>query len=297
MQNQIFSPPCGDLLPSKQDVLPWSPSVDLEVSKKVTNQILYDSNFNIIRNDIFLSRLDWMHLIVGEEGSGKTRTAVYDCLRIDPKFSSQSKDLPQVIFSVTQLKEFIDLWRENDFYQRRGVAILFDEANKLFSAKKTLSKDGMEIEELLTQIRAEFGFFMVANFQSFRQPQSYVRNDRVKSLCRTSLVFDKNELRHKTGIPRYYNRPLIKEIKKLPDGRISWPKRPNFIHEIPKENPVLYEQINNKKYDFLVETENYKMGKRLNERKKDKLLLDLQISKMDGDLEKENKIRKLIDEL
>lgn len=292
--------------PVVQEVYPeprgewWSPDVNVEVVKKKSGRELRLTNFNIIRNDIHKAKLDWVQMGVGPEGTGKTWVGIRDCVEIDAKFLRQSKDLPQVPFSFKEIKYFLEEWRSNNFYQRRGVALLPDEGQALLSSRNALSKESKELVTILTQIRAEYGFFVHINYQSQRLADSWLRNDRAKSIARTYFTFDPVNQVHVVGNVWYYNKQLMNRITK--DGKtgaIVWPVHPSYRDTFEpgqKEHLEIYNLINEKKYAHYTSAETEKKAKSVREQRKLYLNSRLTVAKLDENAEEVEKIRKQLKE-
>lgn len=281
--------------------VPWSPTVQVERAQTMSALNVWKSNFNIIRNDIHIGKLDWVQMGVGPEGTGKTWVGIRDCCELDTKFLKQSKDLPQVPFTLKEVKDFLELWRTSDFYQRRGVALLIDEGAALISSRNALTKESKELVTLMTQIRAEFGFFIHINYQSQRLADSWLRNDRAKSIARTYFTFSPLEQVHRVGNVLYYNKRLMEKIKKdSQTGQILWPARPSFRSSFEpgaREHVEVYNLINEKKYAHYTSSETEKKAKTVREGRVNQLLASLTIAKLDGDEERSKKVKLQLKEL
>lgn len=286
----MFSPKVGNqLFPPMGFRAPWSPELLEEKLFQLSPEEIYKRNKQIQRNDILDQNLDWIHLNFGAEGTGKTSLGIQDILEIDPKFAAQGKDLPQVIFSLKQFKAMIGIWRSESFYEgRRGVGLLFDEGNLVANARKVLSKESIEFTNLLTQIRAEFGFYPVFNFQSYRFAETYLKNDRCKSASRCRLIFDRRTKRHIAGQADFYNAPMVRKIKKnVSNNQIEFPEKALFIKKFIPATPFdLWKAVNQKKYDNLLEREEEVKNKTTLEKQTARLERKIMGAKLDNDEEK-----------
>jgi hypothetical protein len=290
-----------ETFPVRPERVPWSPNPTIEAVKRVSNADVYDKNFNIIRNDIHIGKLDWVQMGIGPEGTGKTWVGIRDCCEIDPQFLKQSKDLPQVPFTLEEVKQFLELWRTNDFYKRRGVGLLIDEGAALLSSRSASSKESKELVTLLTQIRAEFGFFIHINYQSQRLADSWLRNDRAKSIAKTYFSFDYKDQVHRVGNVHYYNKKQMEKIKKdQSSGQITWPAFPSFRSTFEpgdKRFVDIYNLVNEKKYAHYTSAETEKKTKNARAGRVNDLLGRLQLAKIDADVDKQRKIRAQLKEL
>jgi len=288
------------VFPPKDFQVPWSYELKEEQVARVSPDLLWKSNTQIIKNNIHNRNLDSVHLTFGEEGTGKTSLSIQEAVEIDPQFANQNlADLPQVPFSVKQFKEFIEEKRSDNFYEgRRGVAILFDEGNLVANARKALTKENIEFTSLLTQMRAEFGFFAIFNFQSFRFAETYLKNDRCRSASRCFFRFDRNKMELVSGQAHYYNKPLIRQIKKnTSTGQIEFPSKSLFTRSFKTAHPFkLWKAINEKKYLHLLDMEEQTKTKSTRERRISRLNTLIMVEKLEAEPNKE-KIKTLTDEL
>lgn len=296
----MYSPYTYDVKLRPGARVPWSPDVVQGESKAISNEDIRKKNFEIILNDIHKGQMDWVQMGVGGEGTGKTWVGMRDCAEVDRKFFQQPKDLPQVPFSPQQIKDFIELHRADSFYNgRRGVAILIDEGAAVMSSRSAMTRESRELLTLLTQIRAEFGFFIHINYQSQRLADSWLRNDRAKSLARTYFTFNRMTQTHEVGNVLYYNKTLMNKIRKNPTtGQIEFPASPSFVSKFtPGFEVDFYNRVNQKKYEFYSSAESDKKAKSAKERKINKLTASLTLAKIENDVEKVDKLRKQLREL
>lgn len=83
---------------------------------------------------------NWLAVICGPTGTGKTYTAIRVCEMVDPKF-----DVDRVAFSTQQLLDLFDCCGRRDI-------ILFDEANA-WNARTSNSKENVEFSKILAMLR------------------------------------------------------------------------------------------------------------------------------------------------
>lgn len=297
--SELWSPPSGERYPLGGEVLPWSPDLVIEKDLKLSEKQVWEKNFQVAFNDIHRGKQDIFQLNVGEEGSGKTKYSVRDAAFMDSRFLKQSDDLPNVPYTFEQFGELRDLFNTDNNYQRRGVAVLFDEANLLLNSKRSRSKETMAVVDIFTQVRAKFGYYVQMNFQSFRMPESYVRNDRAKICRRTKVIFSKSKGIHVPAKADYFVRKKMKKIyKDSKSGAIVFPASPDFSFGMDFSlNHRIYDLIEEKKAKALEELSSKKAGKALSVVRKERLLLDYQLAKIDGEEEKMKMIKMELEKL
>lgn len=270
----------------------FSPDVKITSYASMSARQIYEANFTIIKNDIHNQQLDWFHWNVGDLGTGKTWLSIRDSTEIDPKFLNQSKDLPQCPFNQGEVSYLQELCRKDNYYQRRGVAMLWDEGQQMLSARRSRSKESADLVDILTSIRQEYGFFIVANYQSVRLADVYVRTDRAKSLSRTMFTFDRRTMGHTVGNAYYYNKELLKQIKPDVNTRqIIWPDRPSFDYGFtPGEERFLkiYKLLSEKKYAAYTSKEAVKKVKTQTEARYVEAKAKLEEARLNKDVEKQD---------
>lgn len=252
-----------DLFPGTKEFperVPYSPHIDLydelkreDVKRAKPN--LFVSNFNFIKKNLIFNRvkIDWMHLMVGMEGTGKSNCGIRDCTFIDDGFLKQDlKILPQCIYSKRDLDYFLDLVkRKVPPYDRRGTALFFDEAHTFFFGKDSLTKESREMQKFLMGARAQYGFFYLLGMQYFQDFNTYIRNSRGRSLGRTHWEIDRKTLLLDVGYVEYYSREKFLQIKMDTQRRLPvWPSS-DFTGRFPKAPDVIDIPLSLKKVDFL----------------------------------------------
>jgi ABC-type dipeptide/oligopeptide/nickel transport system ATPase component len=98
-----------------------------------------------VRERLGSENRNWMALIIGETGSGKSYTAMSLAQEIDPSFP---EDARRVYFSVTQLVNDI---RDNKV--TKGMVVILDETGVTFSNRKWWSQENRNFGFLLQAIR------------------------------------------------------------------------------------------------------------------------------------------------
>lgn len=157
-----------------------------------------------IRDIINQKDYDWIHVIEGDEGVGKTSLAWSMCKKVDPKFDGEKNS----IFNHKQLVDIV----ENSY---PGMAVNIDEGALVFFSRDTMSKTNKASIKLMTGIRT-FNLFITIPIPQFQLLDKYIREHRVKSVARIPY----------RGWAWFYSRRTVRMIrpdKKRP-GHVIWPE-------------------------------------------------------------------------
>lgn len=254
----------GDLFPGTKEFperVPYSPRIELYEELKrgdltKPKQNLFKSNFGIIKRNLLYNpkvKMDWMHLIVGMEGTGKSNCGIRDSAFVDDYFLKQDlKILPQCIYSKRDLDYLLDLVKKKDsFYDRRGITLFFDEAHSFFFGKDSLTKESRAMQKFLMGARSQFPFFYVLVMQYFQDFNTYIRNSRGRSLAETFWVFDTKTSFFSAGYVNYYSKNKFDQIKIDTQTRKPIMPTPDFSGKFPKAPEFIDLPLSLKKLDFL----------------------------------------------
>jgi excisionase family DNA binding protein len=176
-------------------------------------------NLDGIKNLINNRDYDWVHLIIGGEGIGKSTLGLELCKYIDPKFCDW-----KIVFDLKQFKSAV-------MRAAKGSAIMIDEGALMLFSREALVTDVREAIKLFSAIR-EYNLFICINVPNFFIIDKYIREHRVKSVTR--IV--------KRGWFHFYSKSrtsLIHRDKKKPN-RIIYPT-PNFRAHFPRLNGNLWD--------------------------------------------------------
>jgi hypothetical protein len=162
-----------------------------------------EKSLDSIHNIINQKDYDWIHVIEGPEGVGKTSLAWSMCKRIDPKFDGEKNS----IFNHEQLLEIV----KNSY---PGMAVNIDEGALVFFSRDTMSNTNKASIKLMTGIRT-FNLFITIPIPQFQLLDKYIREHRVKSASRIPI----------RGWAWFYCKRTLNLIRpdKKRRGRIIWP--------------------------------------------------------------------------
>lgn len=128
---------------------------------------------------------NFLCLISGEVGSGKSLSAISICLAIDPSFN-----IDRVVFTADELMQLIN---SGTLPKKKGLAILFDDAGVSLSSRRWMEKNNVLINFLIQTFRHQ-GFVLFFTCPHLQFLDSNVRKmfngefetagiDRKKKLC------------------------------------------------------------------------------------------------------------------
>lgn len=170
-----------------------------------------EKNFIKLRGLLKEKDLDWLHICIGYEGSGKSSLAMHLCRMVDPTFN-----VDRIVFSAEDFKKAVIKSKPNQ-------AILVDEGALAFFSRDAMKSDVRESIKLLTFCR-QYNLFICICSPSFFIIDQYIRQHRVKSVSRIL----------KRGRFALYNYKKIKKIYRDKfTGKIYYPK-PNLKDSFPK---------------------------------------------------------------
>lgn len=221
--------------------------------QKEKQNLGYDEHFQFIKSNLLFnkSQLDWVHIIVGAEGTGKSNCAIRDCAWIDDKFLKQTKDLPQVIYTKRDFDRFIELLKTDSKYEgRRGISVLLDEAHTMFYSLDALKRENRDNKKFMMKARGQYSLFYCMNIQYIKDFDTYIRNQRARSLGKCYWKIDQGGM-IKQGFVDYYSHKKLLQIKmNLQTRRPEFPMR-SFGTSFPKADPKIWDLITEKKLDWL----------------------------------------------
>lgn len=124
-----------------------------------------------VREIITTKDYDWLHVIVGPEGIGKTSLGWSMCKHIDPDFNGHD----DAVFSYKELVDAVDGYT--------GKAILIDEGAMVFYSRESMNSVNKKAIKLMTAIRTK-NLFIVICIPNFWILDKYIREHRVKTVSR-----------------------------------------------------------------------------------------------------------------
>ena len=189
---------------------------------------IYKVNLGKIRTIIVEKDFDWLHLIIGKEGIGKTTLAIWTCLAIDPTFNAT-----RIVRDLEELKRVVR-------NSKQGQAILIDEGALFFFAGDAMTREVKETIKLFTAIRT-YNLFICICVPNYYDIVSRIRDHRVKSGCRVV----------KRGWFWAYSRPSLNRIKRdKKHNREIFPE-PDFRESFPKYEGKIWNNYIRKKQEIM----------------------------------------------
>lgn len=164
-------------------------------------------NLDGIRNLVLKKDMDWLIVVEGMEGVGKTTLALKMCRYFDPKFN-----IKKVCFNLEQFKDAV---RTSKF----GDAINIDEGALMCFTRDAMKGEVKEFIRLMTAIR-QYRLLIVICIPDFYLLDKYIREWRIKSLIKVKsrgrfFFFSKNRIKqirmNKRKTKRIYPTPDFKE--------------------------------------------------------------------------------------
>lgn len=183
---------------------------------------ILSKNLDIIKYLITKKDYDWLHVVTGVEGTGKSTLATQICNYIDPSFF----DKDNVITNIIELKS---CFRNST----KGNAILIDEGAPMFFSRDSMKKETKEATQLLRGLRGKNCFICIC-MPDFFALDKYVREHRVGSLSRVvkrgrAWFYSKSKINH------MINQSHSVFTKNFNKSRWS---DPNFKHNFPDLDPI-----------------------------------------------------------
>lgn len=173
---------------------------------------------------------DWLNVVTGGEGTGKSTLSLRICRYVDPDFS-----VDQVVYTA---EDFMDTARQLP----PGSAIDVDEGALVFFSRDAMKTETKEAIQFLTGVR-ERNLFININVPDFFLLDKYIREHRVKSLCRVV----------NRGWFHFYSKKRVQDLHR--DGnRTIWPN-PNFRDSWTKMEGEFWQQYRERKQEQLFEND------------------------------------------
>ena len=179
--------------------------------------------------------LDWLHIVTGYEGVGKTTLALDMCFYIDPNFN-----INKIVFSSAELIKAVR-------NSKPGEAILVDEGALVFFSRDSMTKAAKQAVKLLTGMRT-YNLFLCICVPDFFILDKYIRDHRVRSVCN---VTDR-------GMANFYFNSNVRKIdKNKKTNRIVYPGY-NYRDYFPAFSGPLWEQYLEKKKKLVLDNNDEK---------------------------------------
>jgi len=166
---------------------------------------------------------DWLHINIGQEGSGKSTLGLRMAQYFDDDF-----DVDNIVFTPDQ---FISRSKKLEQYS----AIVVDEGANVFYSRDAMTKGVKKAVKFLTQMR-ELNLFIIINIPNFFIIDKYIREHRTKSMSRAI----------KPGWFHFYSKRRMDDIERK-NGGINYPD-PVFRDTWDKMEGELWDNYIEKKH-------------------------------------------------
>lgn len=147
----------------------------VDISEVIKNKnILPNFKQNLIGERSFCDKLqqDWVNVVSGGEGGGKSTLSLEEAVLFNPNFNPKEH-------GAWNLKQFIELSRK---YRKEPHTIIFlDEAANLFLSKESAAKSNIILVKLFISNRS-FQHHYILNIPSIFWLEKYIREFRIRSL-------------------------------------------------------------------------------------------------------------------
>ncbi len=186
------------------------------------------ANLDQVKKLINEKDFDWLHVVEGYEGNGKSTLAIQICKYVDPSFSAH-----RIVFTPDQFTMLLKKIK-------KGSAVLIDEGGLMLFSRNSMQGDNINLIQHLTTIRAKNLFICICT-PTITIVDKYVREHRIRSMTRVV----------RRGCFYFYSRKRILQIYQDPKTKeIIYPK-PNFIEGFPKLGGADWREYTKKKGDVL----------------------------------------------
>jgi len=194
------------------------------------------SNLDCIKNEYLTDDLDFVLVVSGKEGMGKSTLAWLICKYVDSSFNAN-----RIAYDSQEFKKLLN-------ESKPGQAILLDEGEWLLYSRESMTRQNIDITKILAAIRLK-NILMVICIPSFLKIDSYVRSHRAKALaivpCRGRLQgYNENQLEHtyrdkRTGHLKIPGKPFRDSFKKVkgPEWEEYLKRKREFVSEILTKQP------------------------------------------------------------
>lgn len=191
---------------------------------------LWKESLRYVREAIKNDDMDWLHIGIGRERTGKSSLAWTTCKEIDPTF-----DADRVAFNNEEMEALIRTCS-------KGEAILYDEGQKGLYSREASSKNNRIFNKIMMK-SAGLNLFMFINTPSFLSLDWYIRKHRAMSVTRTIWVPirkkseedpKKSRITLIRGIFEFYDAGKLDKIyRDDKTSQVLYPK-PTYIDTFPK---------------------------------------------------------------
>ena len=161
------------------------------------------NNFGIVAHNLKRRDIDWLHLNVGFERSGKSTLSFRQAEFIEPGFDVKK----QIVWTPETFTSAV-------YELEPDQVLIVDEGSNVFNVRDHCTNEVKEAVKTL-QVCGERNLFIIVNLPSFSDLVPDIRNRRAMSLCRIT---------HR-GSFKFYNRANMNKIKIDDNSRaVLWTK-------------------------------------------------------------------------
>ena len=206
---------------------------------------LLKENLDLIKQNIKEANLDWVMVIEGDEGSGKTTLALQIAKEIQPDFTAT-----QVAYSYLDVMKILDNLKDDS----AGKVVVLDEGAETLFRGDFQKKDVKEMMKLFFRIRKKKLFFIICIPSALDLVKTLTKR-RVKTIVKCVFTWDKRGILRQ-GNFQAFDYEKVKEVM----NKGKYPK-PTFSGHFTLEDldKKLWDETQKKNYEFLNATHNRRM--------------------------------------
>lgn len=193
---------------------------------------------DMVKKNMAQNDLDWMHINVGVEGSGKSTLMMHACKYVDPDFNED-----KIFFDNDNFYDYVNT-------APKQSAIMLDEGAEALYSRTFASEGNIKLNKLLMRIRYR-NLFIGVNIPDFQMIDNYIRNFRARSLTRCEMRFNPETLLMERGNFEYFNWKKIKQIHRAKKTGVTIYGQPNWRGHFKEfEDRELWQRYLKKKEDY-----------------------------------------------
>jgi hypothetical protein len=164
--------------------------------------------------------LDWVNIVVGPVGAGKSTLSLYCCEILDKNFTEDKIAL--------SAKELMNNFLNAEQYS----AILYDEGLQGLMSRRAMSSENVEQIKAFNQLRQGKNLVVFIVVQDLNLLEKHIHTSRANAIFRCIFLKDERTGDPIQGFVKVYGKKAMKKIKKDSYGNIVWPKE-NYMDRFP----------------------------------------------------------------
>lgn len=164
--------------------------------------------------------LDWVIIIVGPVGAGKSTLGLYCCQYLDKSFSEDKIAL--------SAKELMNNFMNAEQYS----AILYDEGLQGLMSRRAMSSENVEQIKAFNQLRQGKNLIVFIIVQDLNLLEKHIHTSRANCMFRCTFLKDSLTGDPIQGYVKVYGKRAMRKIKKDTYGNVIFPK-PNYMDTFP----------------------------------------------------------------